>query len=59
MATLLKPRLLTDKDAVPYIGFSQSFLRNKGQQTIQVQHVQVNDGGKAIVGNIKTGGVNG
>ncbi len=26
--------------------------RNKGQQTIQVQHVQVNDGGQAIVGNV-------
>ena len=30
--------------------------RSKGQQTIQVQHVQVNDGGQAIVGNVKTGG---
>ena len=29
--------------------------RNKGQQTIQVQHVTVNDGGQAVVGNI-TGG---
>jgi hypothetical protein len=30
--------------------------RNKGQQTIQVQHVNVNDGGQAIVGNINQGG---
>jgi hypothetical protein len=30
--------------------------RTKGQKTIQVQHVQVNDGGQAIVGNVKTGG---
>lgn len=30
--------------------------RSKGQQTIKVQHVQVNEGGKAIVGNVKTGG---
>lgn len=29
--------------------------RSKGQQTIQVQHVQVNEGGQAIVGNVKTG----
>ena len=27
--------------------------RNKGKQTIQVQHVTVNDGGQAVVGNIK------
>ena len=31
--------------------------RNKGQQTIQVQHVTVEEGGQAIVGNVKTGGV--
>ena len=30
--------------------------RTKGQQMIQVQHVQVNEGGQAIVGNVKTGG---
>ena len=30
--------------------------RTKGQQTIQVQHVQVNDGGQAIIGDVKTGG---
>mgnify|MGYP003633568692 CR=1 FL=1 len=29
--------------------------RNKGQQTIQVQHVTVNDGGQAIVGNLNGG----
>lgn len=29
MTTSLKPRLLTDKDAAAYIGFSQSFLRNQ------------------------------
>jgi len=30
--------------------------RTKGQQTIQVQHIQVNAGAQAIVGNVKTGG---
>ena len=30
--------------------------RNKGQQTIQVQHVSVEDGGQAVVGNVNTGG---
>ena len=29
--------------------------RNKGQQTIQVQHVTVNDGGQAIVGSVSKG----
>jgi len=29
--------------------------RNKGQQVIKVQHVTVNDGGQAIVGNVKKG----
>jgi len=29
--------------------------RTKGQQTIQVQHVQVNDGGQAIIGDVKAG----
>jgi len=29
--------------------------RNKGQQTIQVQHVTVNDGGQAVVGNVAGG----
>ncbi|GBE08433.1 hypothetical protein BMS3Abin11_01554 [bacterium BMS3Abin11] len=33
--------------------------RTKGQQTIRVQHVQVNDGGQAIVGNVQTGGGSG
>jgi hypothetical protein len=28
--------------------------RNKGQQTVSVQHVTVNDGGQAVVGNIAT-----
>jgi hypothetical protein len=27
-------------------------FRSNGQQTIQVQHVQVNEGGQAIVGNV-------
>lgn len=27
-------------------------LRNKGKQTITVQHVSVNDGGQAIIGNV-------
>jgi hypothetical protein len=27
--------------------------RGKGQQTIQVQHVQVNEGGQAVVGNVQ------
>ena len=30
--------------------------RGKGQQTIQVQHVQVNEGGQAVVGNVQGGG---
>ena len=29
--------------------------RNKGKQTIQVQHVTVNDGGQAVVGNVASG----
>jgi len=29
--------------------------RNKGKQTIQVQHVTVNDGGQAVVGNVAGG----
>jgi hypothetical protein len=33
--------------------------RNKGQQRITVQHVNVEDGGQAIVGNISTGGQGG
>jgi len=33
--------------------------RGKGKQVIQVQHVQVNDGGQAIVGNVQGGGGNG
>jgi len=30
--------------------------RNGGKQTVTVQHVNVSDGGQAIVGNVKTGG---
>jgi hypothetical protein len=30
--------------------------RSGGEQTIKVQHVTVNDGGKAIVGNVSQGG---
>ena len=33
--------------------------RGKCNQTIQVQHVQVNDGGQAVVGNVQGGGDNG
>ncbi|MBY0404080.1 MAG: hypothetical protein K2X66_09290 [Cyanobacteria bacterium] len=33
-----------------------SKYRSKGQQTIQVQHVNVNDGGQAIVGTVNQGG---
>jgi len=32
--------------------------RTGGRQTIQVQHVNVNEGGQAVVGNIKGGGGN-
>ena len=32
--------------------------RGKGKQTIQVQHVQVNDGGQAIVANVEGSGGN-
>jgi hypothetical protein len=30
--------------------------RSAGEQTIKVQHVTVNDGGQAIVGNVSQGG---
>ena len=30
--------------------------RNGGKQTVTVQHVNVEDGGQAIVGNVETGG---
>ena len=33
--------------------------RGKGKQTITVQHVQVNEGGQAVVGNVLGGGSNG
>ena len=33
--------------------------RNKGKQQITVQHVNVNDGGQAIVGDVNQGGGNG
>jgi hypothetical protein len=33
--------------------------RTGGKQTIQVQHVNVNEGGQAIVGNVQGGGANG
>ena len=32
--------------------------RNKGKQQITVQHVNVNDGGQAIVGDVTQGGGN-
>ncbi len=32
--------------------------RNGGKQTVTVQHVSVEDGGQAIVGNVQTGGGN-
>jgi peptidyl-tRNA hydrolase len=35
-----------------------SKYRTKGQQKITVQHVQVNDGGQAIVGDVNQGGGN-
>lgn len=34
-------------------------LKNKGRQTIKVQHVHVNEGGQAVVGNVQGGGGNG
>jgi hypothetical protein len=30
-------------------------LRNGGQQYVRVEHVHVNDGGQAVVGNVKSG----
>ena len=33
--------------------------RNKGKQQITVQHVNVNDGGQAVIGDINQGGGNG
>jgi hypothetical protein len=29
-------------------------LRNGGQQFVRVEHVHVNDGGQAVIGNVKT-----
>jgi hypothetical protein len=29
-------------------------LRNGGQQFVRVEHVHINDGGKAIIGNVKS-----
>lgn len=31
-------------------------LRSGGNQTVTVQHVQVNDGGQAVIGNVSPGG---
>jgi hypothetical protein len=28
-------------------------LRNGGQQYVRVEHVQINDGGQAVIGNVK------
>ena len=28
-------------------------LRNGGQQFVRVEHVHVNDGGQAVIGNVK------
>jgi hypothetical protein len=33
--------------------------RTKGQQKITVQHVNINDGGQAVIGDITQGGGNG
>ena len=30
--------------------------RSKGEQKVTVEHVTVNEGGQAIVGNVETGG---
>ena len=31
-------------------------LRHGGQQFVRVEHVHVNDGGQAVIGNVKTAG---
>jgi len=31
-------------------------LRNGGQQFVRVEHVHVNDGGQAVIGNVRTRG---
>ncbi len=31
-------------------------LRNGGQQFVRVEHVHVNEGGQAVIGNVKKGG---
>jgi hypothetical protein len=30
-------------------------LRNGGSQTVRVEHVHVNEGGQAIIGNVRSG----
>ena len=30
-------------------------LRNGGSQTVRVEHVHVNEGGRAIIGNVRSG----
>ena len=44
-----------------YASLVESFnkYRTKGQQKITVQHVNVNDGGQAVIGDINQGGGNG
>jgi hypothetical protein len=32
-------------------------LRNGGQQFVRVEHVHVNDGGQAVLGNVKTASI--
>lgn len=51
LATKLQRTFLAQADALQK-------LRGKGQQTVRVEHVTVNAGGQAIVGNVKhtTGG---
>ena len=34
-------------------------LRNGGQQVVRVEHVHVNDGGQAVIGNVKKSDVQG
>ena len=34
-------------------------LRNGGQQFVRVEHVHVNDGGQAVIGNVKKQDVQG
>jgi len=47
-----------NKLALTYVAQIEALkrYRSAGEQTVRVEHVTVNDGGQAIVGNVTTGG---